>query len=111
MDVGIFLFVITRNRINDGPRLLRRGGIVEIDQLFSADVARQDREIATDFLHVKSGAGRARVATGFCRRNFRGSGHPISSTFLPRSSLRATVESGFTELAISTRWAWISFST
>src|SRR6185437_5243334 len=111
MDIGVFLLVIASNCIDDGARLLRCSSIIEIDELFSADVARQDRKIASDFLHVKPSARRASVSAGFSRRNFRSSGHPTSSTFLPRSSLRATVESGFTELAISTRCAWINFST
>src|SRR3954453_6379233 len=102
MDVGIFLFVIARDGIDDRSRLLRCGCIIKIDQLFPADIARENWKITADFFHVKANA-RALVGARFGRRNFCSSGHPISSTFLPRSSFRATVESGFTELAISKR--------
>src|SRR4051794_36775525 len=103
MDVGIFLFVIARDGIDDGSRLLRSGCVIKIDQLFPANIARENRKITTDFFHVKANAVRVLLSARFGRRNVCSSGHPISSTFLPRSSLRATVESGFTELAISKR--------
>src|SRR4051812_5563030 len=103
MDVGIFLFVIARDGLDDRSRLLRSGCIIKIDQLFPTNIPRENRKVTADFFHIKANAVRTLVGGRFGRRNFRSSGHPISSMFLPRSSLRATVESGFTELAMSKR--------
>ena len=48
MHVGIMLFVATDDRLDDLPRLLRAGRVVEIDQRHArADLAAEDGEIAT----------------------------------------------------------------
>src|SRR2546423_15121980 len=103
MDVRVFLFVIARESVKNGSRLLGSGSVIQIDQLLSANVAREDRKIAPDFLNVKRGASRRRVYSRVRGRDFCSSGHPISSKFLPRSSCRATEASGFTEFAICSR--------
>src|SRR6185312_99150 len=103
MNVGIFLFVIARDRVDDRSRLLRCSSVIEVDQFFSTNVACQDRKVTANSLDIKAGTTRSILAAGFGGWDFGRSGHPISSTFLPRSSFRATVESGLTELAISKR--------
>jgi hypothetical protein len=52
VDVGIFFRVGLGHRIEHGLRLLRRGRIVEIDQLLAIDLTREDGEVRADGLHV-----------------------------------------------------------
>ena len=56
MDIGIFLGVALHDGIKHGLGLLRRGGIVEIDQRLAIDLARQDREVAADLASTSSTA-------------------------------------------------------
>jgi hypothetical protein len=46
MDVGIAVFHDARHGLNNGPRLLGRGGAVEINQGFTVDLAAQNWNIA-----------------------------------------------------------------
>ena len=52
VDVGVVAFVVVHNRLNDLPRLLRGGGVVEIDQRLPVHLAREDGEVRADFLRV-----------------------------------------------------------
>ncbi len=49
---GIFVAVCLAHRIDDGLRLLRGGGVVEIDERLAIDLAGEDREIRPDLLDV-----------------------------------------------------------
>ena len=54
MDVGVVLFVDVDQRLDDLPRPLRRGGVVEIDQRHVVvQPRRQDRKIGPQPGHVE----------------------------------------------------------
>ena len=59
MDVGIFLAIGALHGVQHRLGLLRRGGVVQIDQRLAIDLARQDREILADFRDVERGCHRA----------------------------------------------------
>src|SRR5579871_1152822 len=94
MDVGVVLVIVVDNGIDHHFRLLRGGGIVEIDQWLSMHLLVQDRKLPPDRLNVKNCRYttllRLRKRTGdrfcvcFCR-----CAHPISSHLRP-SSLRSS---------------------
>ena len=52
MHVGVFFRVGLLDAVEHGARLLRRRGVVEIDQRLAVDFPRQDREIRADLLDV-----------------------------------------------------------
>ena len=52
MDIGIFLRLALHDGVEHRLGLLRRGGIVEIDQRLAIDLARQDRKVAADGLDI-----------------------------------------------------------
>jgi hypothetical protein len=54
MDVRIFLLIIAGDGIDDRSRLLRCGGVIEIDQLFSTNVPSEDREIAANSFDIEN---------------------------------------------------------
>ena len=54
MDVGIFLGVALHDGIEHGLWLLRRGGVVEIDQGLAIDLAREDGKVAADCLDIEA---------------------------------------------------------
>ena len=45
MDVGVVVFVIMHQRVNHRARLLRRGGVVEINQRLAVDLLVEDGKI------------------------------------------------------------------
>ena len=53
MDVGVVLGVAAHHRVDDGLRLLRRGGVVEIDERLAVDLLVQDGEVLPDSLDVE----------------------------------------------------------
>ena len=55
VDVGVALFVDVALGLDHGPRLLGRGGVVEVDQGLAVDRLRKDREVAADRLDVVGG--------------------------------------------------------
>src|SRR5258708_3913977 len=55
MDVRIFLFIVANKRIDYRLRLLRGGGIIQIDQWIAPYGLAKDWEILSYRLHVKSG--------------------------------------------------------
>ena len=57
MDVGVFVLVGVHEPVEDGLRLLRRGGVVEIDERLAVRALGQDREILPDLLDVVRGGG------------------------------------------------------
>src|SRR5690242_12943637 len=48
MHVGVLVLIIIANRVQDGPRLLRTGSAVEIDQRMAVHAFVQDRKILSD---------------------------------------------------------------
>ena len=59
MDIGVVFGVAAHHRVDDGLRLLCRGGVVEIDERLAVYFLTQDREVAPDFLDVESGCDAA----------------------------------------------------
>jgi hypothetical protein len=57
MDVGVAGLHAGDHRVDHRPRLLRRGGVVEIDQRLAVDLFREDRELLPDRLDVVGGGG------------------------------------------------------
>src|SRR6266704_1489640 len=53
MDVGIIVTVIMFNGFNHRQRLLRRGGVVKIDQRLTVDLLVQNGKVLAHLLHVK----------------------------------------------------------
>ena len=49
MDVGVVVLVIMHQRVNHRAGLLRRGGVVEINQRLAVDLLVQDRKIRAQF--------------------------------------------------------------
>ena len=49
MNIGVVKFVIMHERINDAAGLLRRGGVVEINQRLAVDLLMQNREVSAQF--------------------------------------------------------------
>ena len=49
MDVRVVALVIIVQRLDDDARLLRGGGVVEINQRLAVDLLPQDRKVVTDF--------------------------------------------------------------
>ena len=79
MDVGTFLDVEVIQRVQDGARLLRSGGVVEINKRSAMDRLRERRKVLADSVHVEGvGAvgcrasrdrrGRHRAFSGSVRR-------------------------------------------
>ncbi len=66
MDVGIFFGVALHDGIKHGLWLLRRGGVIEIDQGLAINLARKDGKIAADFFDVKH--GRSDAGSAICWR-------------------------------------------
>jgi len=54
VDVAVFLLVIFADGVDHLPGLLRRGGIVEIDQRPLVYLLVQDREIGPDIFYVEA---------------------------------------------------------
>ena len=52
VDVGVFLGIGPRHRVDHRLRLLRRGAVVEIDQRPPVHLAREDRKVAAHRLDV-----------------------------------------------------------
>ena len=69
MDVGIFVTIGMRDRIDHGLRLLGRSAVVEIDERLAIDFTRQDREVPANGLDVVS----CRVCVHVSYRAFRAS--------------------------------------
>jgi len=60
MDVGVFVFVIIFDPIDDGQRFLRGGGVVEIDQRLAVDFCIEDGEMGAERRQVEQGGGSRR---------------------------------------------------
>ncbi len=52
MDISVVVAVVLIDGVEDDLRLLRRGGVVEIDQRMSPNLLRQQREVAANGLDV-----------------------------------------------------------
>ena len=52
MHVGVIVSMVCDHGVDDGTRLLRRGGVVEIDERLAIDFPRQDRKIRPDRLEI-----------------------------------------------------------
>ena len=52
VDVGVARLVKARDGVDDGARLLGRGGVVEVDERLAVHAGGEDREIAADPLDV-----------------------------------------------------------
>ena len=50
MDVGVVVLVVMTQRVDDGARFLRCGGVVEIDQRLAVDLLVENREIRAQCL-------------------------------------------------------------
>src|SRR5262245_5683463 len=48
MDIGVFAALGARDRIEHGARLLRRGAIIEIDELLAVHLAGENGKIGAD---------------------------------------------------------------
>src|SRR6266446_2302315 len=48
MHIGVFMFLITSDDIEDGARLLGGGGVVEVNQRMAVDALPQNREILAE---------------------------------------------------------------
>ena len=92
MHVGVFALVGLRHAIEHLPRLLRRGGVVEIDQRLAVDLQRQRRKIRAHAVDVVG-------AVRDCRMH----AHPrASSQRSPRGDrqiAQVVVDDGFDRLA------------
>src|SRR5438094_144244 len=55
VDVGVVGLVVAAQRLQDGARLLRGGGVVQVDQGLAVDLLLQDREVCADAVHVEHG--------------------------------------------------------
>ncbi len=55
VDVGAIHFVELDDGVDDGARLLRGGGVIEIDERLAVDGLLEDGEILADLLDVESG--------------------------------------------------------
>ncbi len=53
MHVGVIVFVIVPKRLDHRPRLLRRRGIVEIDERLAVHLLMQDRKIGADAFDIE----------------------------------------------------------
>src|SRR5215204_5877503 len=53
MDIGIGGLVVVNERLDHLSRLLRGGGVVEIDETAPVDASRQDGKIRTDTRDIK----------------------------------------------------------
>jgi hypothetical protein len=51
MDVRVLGAVVTIQRVDDDPRLLRRGRVVQVDERLAVDGLLQDWEVLADALH------------------------------------------------------------
>ena len=49
MNIGVVVFVIMHERINDAAGLLRRGGVVEINQRLAVDLLMENGKISAQF--------------------------------------------------------------
>jgi hypothetical protein len=52
MHVGVVMLVVVPERFDHGPRLLRGGGVIEINQRMSMHLLLQDREVRSDPIPV-----------------------------------------------------------
>ena len=90
MDVGVHVLVVARDGVDDDLRLLRSGGVVQIDQRLAVDPLGEDGKIGADPGEIEAGLralGTARRASGSRTTVWASSGHPTSSQFrgsLPR---------------------------
>ena len=68
VDIGIFLGIGTRHRIDHHLRLLGRGAIVQIDQRLAVHLSREDGEIGADALHIVGGLRLLQSLFAHCHR-------------------------------------------
>ena len=104
MDVRVVAGVVAGDRVDDGARLLRRGGVVEVHEAAPADGPPEDREVGADALHVerRAHAGRHRPPSASAR----------SRASCSKSSASSASRSGSicTRSRTSPANAWISMS-
>ena len=100
VDVRILGLVGTRDALDHRPRLLDRGGIVEIDQRLAVGFDLEDREVRPDPLDVEGGFGHRWRLASHC------STLPVSSTRI-RSSATASIASAAKAFS-SSDWASLS---
>ncbi len=54
MDIGVGSFVIPGDGVDHRARLLRGGGVIEIDERLAVNLLLEDRKIGADALDVES---------------------------------------------------------
>ena len=53
MHIGVVLAIGALDGLKHDARLLRRGAVIEIDEVLAVDLAGEDGEIGADRLHVE----------------------------------------------------------
>ena len=48
VDIGVVVLVVAADGIEDGARLLRGGGVVEVDERMAVDLLIEDREVGAE---------------------------------------------------------------
>ena len=95
VDVRIVVLVIMHQRVNDLARLLRRGGVVQIDQRLAVNLLVQYRKILPQGLPVGDGAHRVIRLNKSCRDGETGfataGSHKILNQSRPSCSFAASV--------------------
>ena len=114
VNVGVVRRIESAHRVDHGLRLLRRRGVVQIDQGFAVDRLRKDGEVLSYALDVQPKSIRLRVRV---RAGVRGGNHTASPTSSPwgrrprtSSSSNTRSGSGRTCAKLSRANAWISRS-
>src|SRR5690606_32375898 len=88
VDIGVFVLVGPRHRLDHHARLLRRGAVVEVDERLAVHLAREDREIGADFGNVVH--GRAFQTTGRIPSSERSRASAKTTATNPATSPRKT---------------------
>ena len=65
MHIGVVVLVVVPERIDHRPRLLRRRGVIEIDQRLAVHLLVEDREVLADRIPIE-GAARDFVHSLIC---------------------------------------------
>jgi len=64
VDVGVVLFEDARHGVDDLPRLLARRRVIQVHEVLSTDLLREDREVRADPLDRERRSRRALDADG-----------------------------------------------
>ena len=110
MHIGVVLAIGALDGVEHELRLLRRGAVVEIDEVLAVDLAREDREVGADRLDVEGRSNRSEILGRRCEHGHRPLLH---STLTPSQSAEACASasrsaSSSTRSSASPTKAWIS---